>query len=53
MVNKQQMEWTEAGAHHLLHLQTKVLNDELRETFARWYPGTRTDQQTNLTKKAA
>jgi hypothetical protein len=30
-----------------------VLNDELQETFARWYPGMRTDQETNLAKKAA
>jgi len=36
MVKKQQMQWTEAGAHNLLQVRTKVLNDELRETFARW-----------------
>jgi len=39
MVKKQQMRWSEAGAHHLLQVRTKVLNDELRQTFARWYPG--------------
>src|SRR6516164_10543952 len=53
MVKKQQMQWTEAGAHHLLQVRTKVLNDELRETFACWYPGMRTDQEANLAKKAA
>ena len=53
MVKKQQMQWTEAGAHNLLQVRTKVLNDELRETFARWYPGMRTDQEANLAKKAA
>jgi hypothetical protein len=30
-----------------------VLNDELRETFVRWYPGMQIDQETNLVKKAA
>jgi hypothetical protein len=53
MVKKQQMQWSEAGAHHLLQVRTKVLNDELRETFVRWYPGMRTDQEANLAKKAA
>jgi hypothetical protein len=53
MIKKQQMQWTEAGAHHLLQVRTKVLNDELRETFARWYPGMRTDQETTMTEKAA
>jgi hypothetical protein len=38
---------------HLLQVRSKVLNDELRETFARWYPGMRTDQKTNLAKEAA
>jgi hypothetical protein len=28
-------------------------NGELRETFVRWYPGMRTDQETNPAKKAA
>ena len=40
MVKKQQMQWSEPGAHNLLQVRTKALNDELRETFARWYPGT-------------
>jgi hypothetical protein len=26
------------GARNLLQVQTKVLNDRLRETFVRWYP---------------
>jgi hypothetical protein len=53
MVKKQQMRWSQAGAHHLLQVRTKVLNDELRETFVRWYPGMQIDQETNLVKKAA
>jgi hypothetical protein len=51
MVKKQQMQWTQAGAHHLLQVRTKALNDELRETFVRWYPRMRTDQETNPAKK--
>ena len=39
MVKKQQMGWTERGAHFLLQVRTQVLNDDLRATFERWYPG--------------
>jgi hypothetical protein len=45
MVKKQQMRWTEAGAHNLLQVRTKVLNDQLRETFVRWYPRMQTEQK--------
>lgn len=38
LVKKQQMRWTERGAHLLLQLRVKVLNDELRQTFQQWYP---------------
>jgi len=38
MVKKQQMAWTERGAHLLLQTRTRVLNGELEETFRRWYP---------------
>ena len=38
MVKKQQMRWTQRGAHLLLQVRTKVLNDEWRNTFCRWYP---------------
>lgn len=37
-VKKQQMHWTLRGAHLLLQTRTKVLNNELEETFHRWYP---------------
>ena len=53
MVKKQQMRWSEAGAHNLLQVRTKVLNDQLRETFVRWYPGMQTEQETKIEKKAA
>jgi hypothetical protein len=32
------MQWTLKGAHLLLQIRTKVLNDELEEAFRRWYP---------------
>ena len=53
MVKKQQMRWSECGAHHLLQVRTKVLNDQLRGTFVRWYPAMQTDQETEMEQKAA
>jgi hypothetical protein len=43
MVKKQQMGWTERGAHLLLQVRTQVLNDDLRATFERWYPDMKAD----------
>ena len=43
MVKKQQMRWTPRGAHLLLQVRTRVLNDDLRATFERWYPGLKPD----------
>jgi hypothetical protein len=53
MVKKQQMRWSESGAHNLLQVRTKVLNDQLRETFVRWYPRMQTEQETEIEQKAA
>ncbi len=39
MVTKQQMRWTPRGAHLLLHIRTRVLNNDLTSDFHRWYPG--------------
>jgi len=39
MVKKQQMRWTPRGAHLLLQVRTRVLNDDLAGDFHRWYPG--------------
>ena len=39
MVKKQQMRWTPHGAHLLLQVRTRVLNDQLANDFHRWYPG--------------
>jgi hypothetical protein len=39
MVKKQQMRWTPQGAHLLLQIRTRVLNDQLADDFHRGYPG--------------
>lgn len=38
MVKKQQMRWTRKGAHLLLQVRIKTLNDDLRGQFETWYP---------------
>jgi len=38
MVKKQQMRWTPPGAHLLLQVRTRVLNNDLANDFHRWYP---------------
>jgi hypothetical protein len=38
MVKKQQMRWSQRGAHLLLQIRTRVLNGELRDEFQKWYP---------------
>jgi len=38
MVKKQQMRWSQKGAHLLLQIRTCALNDEPREVFRKWYP---------------
>ena len=35
--------WSPRGAHLVLQTRTRVLNDELRQTFQRWYPGMQND----------
>ncbi len=39
MVKKQQMQWSQEGAHYLLQARTAALNDDLPNHFERWYPG--------------
>ena len=41
-VKKQQMRWTPKGAHKLLQVRTRVLNQQLRGDFERWHPRLRT-----------
>jgi hypothetical protein len=38
MVKKQQMGGSPRGAHLLLQVRTRVLNDDLAGDFHRWYP---------------
>jgi hypothetical protein len=38
MVKRQQMRWTPRGAHLLLQVRTRVLNNELADDFHRWHP---------------
>ena len=45
MVKKQQMRWSHRGAHLLLQIRTRVLNDEWEDVFRRWYPGFRAHTQ--------
>ena len=45
MVKNQQMRWTERGTHRLLQVRTRVVNEGLRATFRRWYPGIGTDPE--------
>ena len=44
-VKKQQMQWTRKGAHLLLQVRTKVLNNEWEDVFRRWYPQFRTEKK--------
>ena len=43
-VKKQAMQWSPRGAHLLLQTRTKVLNEELENTFRQWYPAFRPTQ---------
>jgi hypothetical protein len=46
MVKKQQMRWSPRGAHLLLQIRTRVLDEDLADDYRRWYPGfTHTDRQ--------
>jgi hypothetical protein len=45
MVKKQKMRWTELGAHRLLQIRSRVLDEDLRTRFQGWYPGMRPDPE--------
>lgn len=57
MVKKQQMQWSQEGAHYLLQTRMAALNDDLGSYFEHWYPGikinTEMDKQMVDYKKAA
>ena len=49
MVKKQQMRWSPRGAHLLLQIRTRILNDTLADDYRRWYPDfTHTTDQEHL-----
>jgi len=41
MAKKQQMQWSQRGAHLLLQVRARVLNDDWEDVFREWYPGFR------------
>jgi len=53
MVKKQQMRWTPKGAHLLLQVRTRVLNDDLATEFQRWYPAFVAPSPSTNTERAA
>jgi hypothetical protein len=53
MVKKQQMRWSERGAHLLLQVRTQVLNEDLQTIFHRWYPGMEIRSGESEQRKAA
>lgn len=52
MSKKQQMRWTKKGAHLLLQVRIKTLNNELRKSFCKWYPKMQQESGTVLPKAA-
>jgi len=52
MVKRQQMQWSQRGAHLLLQIRTRVLDQEWENTFRRWYPRFRPTVEVAI-KKAA
>jgi len=49
MVKKQRMQWTKRGAHLLLQMRAKILNEDLDQIFRAWYPDFR---RNNAERKA-
>jgi hypothetical protein len=44
--------WTQRGAHLFLQTRVQILNDDLRKTFDRWFPGMKAEVPAAL-KQAA
>ncbi|MBF6613037.1 MAG: ISKra4 family transposase [Chloroflexi bacterium] len=51
MVKKQQMRWTKRGAHQLMQVRMQVQNDDLRQTFGRWYSGMKQDKMKGIEER--
>ena len=45
MVKHQRMGWSQRGAHLLLQIRTRVLDEEWENTFRRWYPAFRPEAE--------
>ncbi len=45
---KQQMRWSQQGAHLMLQTRTRTLDGTLRHTFEHWYPGLSTQAETRM-----
>ena len=43
MVKKQQMRWSPLGAHRMLQIRTRVLDNQLDHDINRWHPRNRAD----------
>jgi hypothetical protein len=48
MVKRQQMRWSQRGAHLLLQVRTHALDGVLRDDFVRWYPGMKSSVNTEV-----
>ena len=46
------MRWTKRGIHGRLQVRIKVLNEDWRDIFSRWYPNMPSCGADNLTDKA-
>jgi hypothetical protein len=53
MVKKQQMRWTQEGAHRMIQVRTSTLNNELRDSFCKWYPSMQRGCDENNLQSAA
>jgi hypothetical protein len=52
MVKQQQMGWSQRGAHLLLQIRTRVLNEEWENSFRSWYPEFQPKSEADLEKAA-
>jgi hypothetical protein len=53
MVKKQQMSWTQEGAHRMIQVRTATLNNELMDEFCRWYPDMTNTNNSQVLQNAA
>jgi hypothetical protein len=51
LVKKQQMGWSQRGAHLLLQIRARLLDEEWENTFRHWYPAFRPEGQSRPRKR--